>query len=144
VDYLAMVGDSSDNIPGVPGVGPKTAAKLLDEHGSIDGMMARLDAMPNQNLAAKLRQSAEILAMNRRLVALHQELPNPAWRGLAAITRCPPDIAALTAIVAELNLRGVADDLARLGHPAPVPPPAPPKPPPPEEPPDLFDFFPGA
>ena len=39
VDWLALMGDTSDNIPGIPGVGPKTAAKWLDEHGSLDALL---------------------------------------------------------------------------------------------------------
>jgi DNA polymerase-1 len=56
VDYLALVGDTSDNIPGVPGVGPKTAAKWLQEYGSLDEIVSHANDVPG-----KARQPARVL-----------------------------------------------------------------------------------
>lgn len=72
VDYLSLVGDSVDNISGVPGVGPKTAAKLLGEFGSWEGILSHLDAIPSERLREVLRQSVAIMERNRKMVRLDE------------------------------------------------------------------------
>jgi 5'-3' exonuclease len=59
VDWLSLMGDSVDNIPGVPGVGPKTAADLLKQFGSVTGLFARLDEVKSEKLRAALRDSVD-------------------------------------------------------------------------------------
>ncbi|HSW93097.1 MAG TPA: DNA polymerase I [Gammaproteobacteria bacterium] len=76
IDYLALVGDSVDNIPGVPGVGPKTAAKWLNEYGSLDNIIAHADQIKGkvgENLRASLEQLplAKTLATIKTDMALH-------------------------------------------------------------------------
>ncbi|MBN2451725.1 MAG: 5'-3' exonuclease [Lentisphaeria bacterium] len=90
VDYLALVGDTVDNIPGVPGVGSKTAAILLRRFGSIDGILADLDRIERPGLREGLRQSEAILQRNRSLVALRRT-PPPDWEGMEALRRGKPD-----------------------------------------------------
>src|SRR5476651_578674 len=75
VDWLALMGDSVDNIPGVPGVGPKTAADLLKQFGSVDTMFGRLDEVKSEKLRLALRNSAEAVRRNRKLVRLDDDLP---------------------------------------------------------------------
>jgi DNA polymerase-1 len=58
-DLLALVGDTSDNVPGVPSVGPKTASELLREHGDLDHLYAHLDAVSSKRLRAKLEEHRE-------------------------------------------------------------------------------------
>jgi DNA polymerase-1 len=72
VDWLSLMGDSVDNIPGVPGVGPKTAADLLKQFGSIDGLMERLDEVKSERLRAGLLGAKETVRRNRLLVQLHE------------------------------------------------------------------------
>lgn len=74
VDWLALVGDASDNIPGVPGVGPKTAAELLRQFGSIERLYARLNEVKSEKLRAALAASAEVVRRNVELVRLKSEL----------------------------------------------------------------------
>ena len=69
-DYLALVGDSSDNVPGVPSVGPKTAAKLLGEFGSLDDLLARLPDVSKRGLREKLTEHAEAARLSQKLVTL--------------------------------------------------------------------------
>ncbi len=69
VDYLALVGDSSDNIPGVPNCGPKTAAKWLAEYGSIDGLVAHADEIKGK-LGENLRTSLDQLTLSRQLTTI--------------------------------------------------------------------------
>jgi DNA polymerase-1 len=82
VDWLAMIGDSADNIKGVPGVGPKTATRLLCEYGDIDAVIAHLDDFPQGKLRESLRDNMEILVRNRKMVGLYTEIDGlPDWRG---------------------------------------------------------------
>ena len=72
VDWLSLMGDSVDNIPGVPGVGPKTAADLLRQFGSIENLFARLDEVKSEKARAALRGAADAVRRNRDLVRLHE------------------------------------------------------------------------
>ncbi|MBK6917030.1 MAG: DNA polymerase I [Deltaproteobacteria bacterium] len=76
-DLLALVGDSSDNVPGVPGIGPKTAAALLLEHGDLEGVLAAAPAIPQKARREKLVAHADDARMSRRLVALHEDVALP-------------------------------------------------------------------
>jgi DNA polymerase-1 len=71
-DWLALMGDAVDNIPGVPGVGPKTAAELLKEFGSVAGLFGRLAEVKSDKLRAALQGAAETVKRNLRLVQLHE------------------------------------------------------------------------
>jgi DNA polymerase-1 len=75
-DYLALVGDSSDNVPGVAGVGQKRAAQLLNQHGSIDGILAHVAELKGSlQRAFSDPQQLERLALSRQLVALKSDVP---------------------------------------------------------------------
>ena len=69
IDYLALIGDTVDNVPGVNKVGPKTAVKWLQEHGSLDGVVAAAPAMKGA-VGENLRQALEWLPMGRKLVTV--------------------------------------------------------------------------
>ncbi|MBW8865240.1 MAG: hypothetical protein JF609_10040 [Verrucomicrobia bacterium] len=71
-DWLALMGDTVDNIPGVPGVGPKTAASLLQEFGSVEKLFARLAEVKSEKLRTSLQASAEAVRRNQKLVRLHE------------------------------------------------------------------------
>ena len=75
VDWLALMGDSVDNIPGVPGVGPKTAADLLNRFGSVAGVFDRLEEVKSEKLRESLCGSAEAVRRNLKLVKLQEDLP---------------------------------------------------------------------
>ncbi len=74
VDWLSLMGDTVDNIPGVPGVGPKTAAELLNQFGSVDVLYERLDEVKSERLRAALRAAADAVRRNRGLVRLQDDL----------------------------------------------------------------------
>ena len=76
IDYLALVGDSSDNIPGVPKVGPKTAAKWLQEYGSLDGIIQQADAIGGK-VGENLRDSLEQIPLSRQLATIRCDLTLP-------------------------------------------------------------------
>ncbi|HSJ49632.1 MAG TPA: DNA polymerase I, partial [Gammaproteobacteria bacterium] len=69
IDYLALVGDTSDNIPGVPKVGPKTAAKWLNEYGSLDEIIAHAEEIKGK-VGESLRASLDTLALSRQLATI--------------------------------------------------------------------------
>ena len=75
VDYKALKGDPTDNIPGVPGVGEKTAAKLIREFGSLDDMFARIDEVTPEKLRDKLREHFDQIQMGRELSRIVCDLP---------------------------------------------------------------------
>ena len=90
-DYLALVGDSSDNITGVPGVGPKTAANILNNYGPLDGILGDIpSSVKDAKLAAKLADNCELIRRNQQLVRLCDQVPD-SWQGLESIKRREPD-----------------------------------------------------
>jgi len=82
-DFLGLTGDATDNIPGVPGIGPKTAATLLALFGSLDRLLDRLDEVPLLRLrgstqhAARLREHRELALLSRRLATIVCDAPLP-------------------------------------------------------------------
>ncbi len=75
VDYLAMVGDSSDNVPGVKSVGPKTAAQLLADYPTLDEIYAHLDDIPRKGTRTKLAEQRAEAMLSRELVRLRDDAP---------------------------------------------------------------------
>ncbi len=74
VDYLALIGDTSDNIPGVPKVGPKTAAKWLNEYGDLDNLLAHADEIGGK-IGENLRNCREQIPLSRQLATLRCDVP---------------------------------------------------------------------
>ena len=72
---MALIGDDSDNLPGVPGVGPRTAAKWIHEFGSVEGLLARLDEVQPSRLRAELAARREQLRTNAELTPLRTDVP---------------------------------------------------------------------
>jgi DNA polymerase-1 len=102
IDYLALVGDSSDNIPGVSGVGPKTAAKWLNQYQTLDALIANAAAIGGK-VGENLRAELPILELSRRLATIDTALtldlsPDELQAGA-------PDVAALRALYTRLELR---------------------------------------
>ena len=75
IDFKSLKGDSTDNIPGVPGVGDKTAAKLISQFGDLDALYARLDEVMPEKLREKLREHHDQVIASRELVTIHRDLP---------------------------------------------------------------------
>jgi len=121
VDYLTLVGDSVDNVPGVPKVGPKTAAKWLAQYGSLDDLVTHA-AEVGGAVGNHLREALEQLPLSKRLVTIIDDLELP-WTcdGLACRT---PDQARLVALFRELEFKTWLRQLEQEGEPAAAPPPA--------------------
>ncbi|HMB55723.1 MAG TPA: 5'-3' exonuclease H3TH domain-containing protein [Arenimonas sp.] len=106
-DYLGLTGDAIDNIPGVPGIGAKTAATLLGHFGSLDALLERLAEVPFLRLrgsaqhAARLQEHRAIALLSRQLATIARDAPLPADFGVAA--RGPIDTAALDALCEQLR-----------------------------------------
>ncbi len=115
VDYLALVGDSSDNIPGVPKVGPKTAAKWLNEYGSADAIIAHAKDIGGK-VGESLRDNLATLELSRKLATIRRDLKLPLTP--AELARRPPDIDALTALYRRLEMNSLLRQLS--GPPAPA------------------------
>ncbi|NCX93481.1 MAG: DNA polymerase I, partial [Gammaproteobacteria bacterium] len=82
IDYLALVGDASDNIPGVSKVGPKTALKWLEEYGSLDNLLAHADEISGK-VGENLRADRETALLSRQLVTIQCDVPLPVtWQSL--------------------------------------------------------------
>ncbi|MBN1865872.1 DNA polymerase I [Candidatus Sumerlaeota bacterium] len=75
IDYLALVGDASDNIPGVPRIGPKTAVALLEKHGSVDKMLEDLDRVENARQRQLIADRREQLLMSQCLATVRRDVP---------------------------------------------------------------------
>jgi DNA polymerase I len=75
VDWLSLIGDSVDNIAGVPGIGPKTATDLLKQFGSIDQLYSRLHEVKSDRIRNALRESEAAVRRNQELIRLHADLP---------------------------------------------------------------------
>jgi DNA polymerase-1 len=109
VEWLALVGDSSDNIPGVPGVGPKTAARLLNEHGSIENLLKNVDAAGTPRVVEALRQSTDIIARNVKMVRLRRDLTCPFEWGEMEVR--PGNADKLLALFERLEFTSMAREL---------------------------------
>jgi DNA polymerase-1 len=118
VDYLALVGDSSDNIPGVPKVGPKTAAKWLGEYGSADEIVAHAGDIPGK-VGESLRDNLATLELSRKLATIRRDLELPHTP--ATLTRKPVDVAALMTLYQRLELNSLLRALTATATATPAP-----------------------
>ena len=114
VDWLALIGDSADNIPGVDGIGPKTATKLLIRFGSLAACFARAGEIESESLRGKLLAGRATAELNVQLMTLDRDVPGvPGWGALPAPA---PDPAKLQAFYEKYELHRFA------AEPAPAPP----------------------
>src|SRR6478609_8352829 len=112
IDYLALVGDSSDNIPGIDKVGPKTAAKWLATWGTLDAVVENAAAISGK-VGENLRAGLEMLALSRKLATIRTDLDLPA--GLDGFALQPPDTAKLRELYTRLEFRGLLKALDPTG-----------------------------
>ena len=90
-DVLALMGDSVDNVPGVPGVGAKTAAKLIAEYGDLDAVLAAAPEMKPSKLKERLIEHADLARLSRELVTLHVGVPLPHTLDELKLDGIPPE-----------------------------------------------------
>lgn len=77
IDVLALMGDTSDNVPGVPGIGEKTAAQLIQEFGGLDALLGSIDRVTRKSVQEKLRAHLDQARLSQRLVTIRTDLPLP-------------------------------------------------------------------
>ena len=110
VDWLSLIGDSVDNIAGVPGVGPKTATELLGQFHSVDGLYANLNQVKSDRLRSTLRTSESVVRRNQQLIKLKDDLPSGvSLEDLAVQT---PETAQLAALYSKWGFKSLAKALA--------------------------------
>jgi DNA polymerase I len=125
VDYLALVGDSSDNIPGVPGVGPKTAAPLLQHFGTLEALYERLGEVAQvpmrgaKQLAPKLEQHKDKAFLSRRLATIHCAVD--LAQGPKDLRMRAPDTARLKELYKRFGFKSWLRQLEEGGDEAPSP-----------------------
>lgn len=110
VDYLALVGDSSDNVPGAPGIGPKTAAKLLNEHGTVEAVLDHADEVKAKRVRESLAAHRDQVLLSKELVAIRTDVA--VGVELDDLRTSAPDAERLRALYVELEFRTL---LGRLG-----------------------------
>jgi DNA polymerase I len=108
VDYLALVGDASDNIPGVPKVGPKTAAKWLNQYGSLDGIVTHAAEIPGK-VGDSLREHLDQLDLSRQLATIRCDLALDA--SIVALQVTAPDLERLRGLYTRLELTSLLRQL---------------------------------
>ncbi len=121
VDYLALMGDKIDNVPGVDGVGPKTAVKWLAAYGSLQGIMDNADEFKGK-AGENLRAALGHLPLSRRLVTVAQDVP--LHETLDALRVAPPNVDELRRLYSELEFRTWLRELESPPTSADPPPPA--------------------
>ena len=109
-DVLALMGDSADNIPGIRGIGPKTATKLIQENGSLEGVLAAAPEMKPGKLRDSLIEQADMARLSRVLVQLKEDCPLPIALDDFKLDAIPPE-----PLAAFLEKHGFTSLLRRLG-----------------------------
>ena len=106
IDVQALAGDSTDNVPGVPGIGVKTAAQLINVYGDLDCLLERAEEIKQPKRRQNLIEHAEMARLSRELVTLRRDAPLPM--PLEALVRRQPEPGALRAFFKENGFRSIA------------------------------------
>ena len=101
IDFLALTGDSVDNVPGIPKCGPKTAAKWLNAYGSLDGVVESAESIGGK-IGETLREHMHVLPLSKALVTIKTDCELPV--GLEQLARSAPDGEQLAALYTDLEL----------------------------------------
>lgn len=116
-DYLALVGDSSDNIPGVKGIGDKTAAELVSTYGTLENILANAESITKKRPREALLTQADAARLSKELVTIREDLPIAL--DLSALAVSEPDHARLKELFVELEFHSLAKEHATAA-PRPV------------------------
>ena len=109
VEVMGLAGDAIDNIPGVPGIGEKTAIELIKTFGSIENLLAHLDQVPKKKLRENLETYGEQARLSRDLATIHTDVPIPYQ--LKDFALLPPDPKSLREILKELEFNKLLKEL---------------------------------
>ncbi|MGH3440599.1 MAG: DNA polymerase I [Nitriliruptorales bacterium] len=119
-DYAALRGDTSDNLPGVPGVGEKTAAKLVSEYGDLEGVYDHIGDLGGKKVPENLELNRDQVFLNRKLMRLRRDVDVEA--DLGALRKGEPDLEAIQRLFTTLEFKSLWDRLQEevLGEPRPA------------------------
>ena len=117
-DILALWGDASDNIPGVPGIGEKSACKLVQEWGTVENILDNVSKIKGKQ-GEKIAEWADNLRLAKRLTTICHDVPIPFRE--EDLTVCEPHIDELRGVFAELDFKAFMNDLANLAPPEALP-----------------------
>ena len=115
IDMMGLSGDTSDNVPGVPGIGPKTALKLIQDFGSLENLYARIDTLSAKKQREKLVENREQAFLSRQLVTINTQAP--VALDLDAFEASSPDETLLGELFQELEFRQLQQEYQQ-GKPA--------------------------
>ncbi len=110
IDYLGMMGDSSDNIPGLPGVGEKTAKKFIKQFGSMEGLLANTDQLKGK-MKEKIEANGELGLLSKKLATIMLDVPVEFHE--EDFEMCPPDTEKVMEIFEELEFRRLKDNFLK-------------------------------
>jgi DNA polymerase I len=113
VDYMALLGDTIDNIPGAKGIGEKGAAELIKKYGTVEKALDHADEVPNKRYREALQQQREQVMMSKQLATIRTDLP--LQLDLHALARRDPDVAALGTLYRELGFNSLLKELSAEG-----------------------------
>jgi DNA polymerase I len=116
-DFIGLKGDTSDNIPGVPGIGDKTAAELLVRFGSMEGVYANLDAVPGEKRRENLRSASDDAARSKVLATIDRELEIDV--DFDAMVAAPPDRSTMKDLFRKLEFRALLKRVDELEEAVP-------------------------
>ncbi len=119
IDYLALAGDSSDNVPGVSGIGDKTAQKLLAAYGGLDGIYENIDKVTPEGVRKKLAAGKEAAFLSRELVTLKRDVPGLPTVDDLAVTSL--NVAAAVPLLEREGMKSIVADLQKLSAAAAAP-----------------------
>jgi DNA polymerase-1 len=108
VDYLALIGDSSDNVPGAPGIGPKTAVKLLDQYSTVESVLEHAGDIKGKRARESLLENGDDVRLSKELVTIRKDVPIEL--DLDALRVQEPDRDRLRELFAELEFRKLIED----------------------------------
>src|SRR3989441_9590120 len=109
VDYMSLLGDTIDNIPGAKGIGEKGAAELINRYGSVEKALDHADEVPNKRYREALQQQREQVMMSKQLAAIATDAP--VELNLQALERRAPDVSALAALYRDLGFNSLLREL---------------------------------
>ena len=117
VEVMGLAGDSIDNIPGVPGIGEKTAIQLIKTYGSIENLLAHVEEIPQKKLKENLRTHGDLARLSRQLATIHTDVP--VRHRLEDFHLSPPDLKRLKEIFRELEFNRLLKELLDQKVPPP-------------------------
>ncbi|MDH4229529.1 MAG: DNA polymerase I [Nitrospirota bacterium] len=110
IDVMGLMGDTSDNVPGIPGVGEVTAKKLIEQFHTLEGVLAGVEQIKAKGVQAKVREHAELARLSRQLVTIDTDVPLELDFTRAHVGE--PDAEALTALYRELEFTSLLGTVA--------------------------------